>query len=247
MSNNAAPGHVSSLPIQAAPAAADHPCTEMLGCVVDHSDLNSYIVPCNQFDHHGPKHTILGPGADPVLTVRRTKLSEEGCEPIIEGWGHGADLEMNQNEARSFAAQLRQAADRIDEEAERLADVADPRPSVDLPARLQDGECDVHPWCLRGATVHEDCQGAEISLESPHHRLDRQGPGGGAPYLGASLATYDGTPMAGMLLEDWTDLDAAGLRRVIGDIEKHLPNLRILAAQLAVAETKSSDSRRRAA
>jgi hypothetical protein len=53
--------------------------------------------------------------------------------------------------------------------------------------------------------------------------------------------------MAGMLLEDWTDLDAAGLRRVIVQIENHLPNLRILAAQLAVAESDSADSRRRAA
>jgi hypothetical protein len=220
----------------------------MPGCVIDHSDVNSYVVGCNQFDHHGPEHTILGPAGRPVFTVRRTKLSDEGCEPIIEGWGQDADLEMNPAQARSFAAQLRQAADRIDEEAERLADVVDDlRPSTDLCGVQQEGDCGVHPWCLRGATAHEDCQGAEISLESPHHRLDRLGPGGGAPYLGASLATYDGIPMAGMLLEDWTDLDAAGLRRVIVQIENHLPNLRILAAQLAVAESDSADSRRRAA
>lgn len=246
MSDNAAPGQLPSLPIQPA-LAADHPCTEMPGCVIDHSDPNNYIVPCNQFDHHGPEYTILTPGGLPVLTVRRTKLSEEGCEPIIEGWGAGTDLEMNQTEARNLAAQLREVADRIEEEAEHLADASNPWPSDDLLGTQQDGDCSVHSWCLEGATAHEDCRGAEIGVVSPHHRLDRQGPGGGDLYLRASLATYDGIPMAGMLLEDWTDLDAVGLRQVIIDIEKYLPSLRMLAAQLAVAEAESSAAHRRVA
>ncbi|MFJ5123461.1 hypothetical protein [Kitasatospora sp. NPDC088548] len=43
-----------------------------------------------------------------------------------------------------------------------------------------------------------------------------------------------------MLLDNWTDLNAADLRRVIDDIETYLPKLRIVAAQLADAEIRSS-------
>ncbi|MFE7192827.1 hypothetical protein [Kitasatospora sp. NPDC057541] len=219
------PGPISGP--RATPAGAQ-PCTGMPGCVIDHSDSTSYGAPCNQFDHHGPEHTIHGPLGNPVFTVRRTWLAEEGCEPIIEGWGYGADLEMNQDEARGYAAQLRDQANRIDEEAERLAAVGCPRAVVD--------GCRAHPWCVKGIAPHSDCEGAEITLTA----VDRRNPGHVGPYLGAHLATFDGEPICGMLLDNWTDLNAADLRQVIEDIEAYLPKLRILAAQLAEAEVRSA-------
>ncbi|MFJ5121626.1 hypothetical protein [Kitasatospora sp. NPDC088548] len=140
------------------------PCTEMLGCIMDHSDPASYVVPCNQFDHHGPEHTIRDPSGYPVFTVRRTWLAAEGCEPIIEGWGYGASLEMNQAGAHDFAAQLRDQASRIDEEAERLAAAHSPRAT--------DG-CGAHPWCVKGTAPHADCEGTEITLEAVDSLTDR--------------------------------------------------------------------------
>ncbi|MEU3559355.1 hypothetical protein [Kitasatospora sp. NPDC006786] len=203
------------------------PSTEMLGCIINHSDPASYVVPCNQFDHHGPEHTIYDPSGNPVFTVRRTWLAEEGCEPIIEGWGYGASLEMNRDEAHGFAAQLRNQASRIDEEAEHLAAVGAPQ--------VING-CSTHPWCVKGAVPHPDCEGTEITLET----VDSLNPGRGRPYLSARLATFDGEPTCGMLLDNWTDLNATDLRRVIDDVEAYLPRLRILAAQLAEAEVRSA-------
>ncbi|MER7702347.1 hypothetical protein ABTX81_05545 [Kitasatospora sp. NPDC097605] len=195
-------------------------------CPAASSTTRTRPVPCNQFDHHGPQHTIHGPLGVPVFTIRRTWLADDGCEPITEGWGQGADLEMNQNEARDFAAQLRNQANRIDEEAQYLAAVGSPQ---------ADNGCRAHPWCEKGGEPHPDCESVEITLEA----VDSRNPGRGRPYLSAHLATYDGEPTCGMLLDNWTDLNAADLRRVIDDIESYLPKLRILASQLAEAEVKS--------
>ncbi|MFJ7245568.1 DUF6907 domain-containing protein [Kitasatospora sp. NPDC098652] len=216
---------------------ATQSCTEMPGCVIDHLAQRSSVPQCNQFDHHGPEHTVYGPAKDPVLTVRRTWRTEEECAPLIELWGYYADLELTQDEARGFSAQLRDQADRIDEEVERL--VADGIPPASA-GRPRTDQCVTHPWCLKGAAPHYDCEGAEIALgcvDSPSMGRDRS-------YLGAFLATYDGVPTCGMHLDNWTDLSAADLRQVINEIEGYLPKLRILAAQLALAEAGSATAQR---
>ncbi|WP_229758736.1 hypothetical protein [Peterkaempfera bronchialis] len=222
----AASSRVASNPTPA--PTATQSCTKLPGCVTDHFARSTQVPLCNQFDHHGPEHTVYGPAETPILTVRRTWLAEEGCAPIIEAWGHHADLEMNQDEARSFGAQLRDQANRIDEEVDRLAAASAAQTDTD---RLRIDDCGTHSWCLKGAAPHHDCEGAEITLAVGGSRNT----GRDRAYLSAFLATYDGVPTCGMHLDDWTDLSAADLRQVIDDIEGYLPKLRILAAQLAVA------------